>query len=353
MSSYNFSVLIRTKNNTKLAQIACFQICFVSLRMFNTSPKVFITGASGFVGSYITRRLLQAGLQVIALRHSGRGLLPESMPGLTWVQGDITDMPLMTEIVASADWVIHAASRVSFVESDRPLLFKINIEGTANLVNACLENNIQRFCFVSSVAAIGAKEGVNVVDENVQWDDSQLHSAYGLSKHLAEREVWRGIAEGLPAFVVNPSVVLGKNTPQSSLARLFRIVDVLPFYPSGMINLVDAADVAEGILRLLQHNVVAERFIFNAAAISFQDFFAQVAATMNRHPPKRCIPDNLLKMLGTVVGWFGGSFNRHVAEAACQIHRYDGSKLIAKTGLEYRPVSESIREAVLLTLTQY
>lgn len=317
--------------------------------MFNTSPKVFITGASGFVGSYITRRLLQEGLQVLALRRSGSRLLPESMPGLTWVQGDITDIPLLTELVADADWVIHAAAMVSFASSDRNLIFKTNVEGTANLVNVCLESNIQRFCFVSSVAAIGAKE--EVVTECAQWEGSLNHSAYGLSKHLAEREVWRGIAEGLPAFIVNPSVVLGQNTPESSLAKLFHMAGSLPFYPSGMINLVDAVDVAEGILRLLQHNAAAERFIFNAAAISFQDFFGQVAAAMNKQPPQKRISDTLLQLAGTVSGWLGGVFNRQTAEAACQMHRYDGSKLTATTGLQYRPVAESIREAVLLTLT--
>ncbi len=317
--------------------------------MFNTSPKVFITGASGFVGSYITRRLLQEGLQVLALRRSGSGLLPESMPGLTWVQGDITDIPLLTELVMDADWVIHAAAMVSFASSDRNLIFKTNVEGTANLVNVCLESNIRRFCFVSSVAAIGAKE--EVVTERAQWESSLNHSAYGLSKHLAEREVWRGIAEGLPAFIVNPSVVLGQNTSESLLAKLFRMAGSLPFYPSGMINLVDATDVAEGILRLLQHNLVAERFIFSAAAISFQDFFRQVAAAMNKQPPQKRISDTLLQLAGTVSGWLGGTFNRQTTEAACQKYRYDGSKLTATTGLQYRPVAESIREAVLLTLT--
>lgn len=317
--------------------------------MFNASPRVFITGASGFVGSYITRRLLQEGLQVTALRRSSSGLLPEYMPGLTWVQGDITDMPLITELVTDTDWVIHAAAMVSFLSSDRNLLFKTNIEGTANLVNACLDSNVQRFCFVSSVAAIGAKE--KVVTERAQWEDSLDHSAYGLSKHLAEREVWRGIAEGLPAFIINPSVVLGKNTPESSLAKLFRMAGSMPFYPSGMINLVDAADVAEGILQLLQHNATAERFIFNAAAISFQDFFAQVAAVMDKQAPQNRIPDALLQLAGTVSGWFGGAFNRQTAEAARQTYCYEGSKLTARTGLQYRPVAESIREAVLSTLT--
>jgi nucleoside-diphosphate-sugar epimerase len=317
--------------------------------MFDTSPRVFITGASGFVGSYITRRLLKEGLQVIALRRSGSGLLPESVPGLTWVQGNITDMPLLTDLVADADWVIHAAAMVSFASSDRNLLFKTNVEGTANLVNACLQSNVQRFCFVSSVAAIGAKE--EVVNERAQWEDSLNHSAYGLSKHLAEREVWRGIAEGLPAFIVNPSVVLGKNSPDSSLAKLFRMAGSMPFYPSGIINLVDATDVADGIFRLLQHNVIAERFICNAAAIRFQEFFAQIAAAMDKQPPQNRIPDTLLRLAGTVSGWLGGTFNRQTAEAACQTCRYDGSKLTAKTGLQYHPVAESIRAAVKSTLT--
>ncbi|WP_448518731.1 SDR family NAD(P)-dependent oxidoreductase [Rhodoflexus sp.] len=316
--------------------------------MFNAAPRVFITGASGLVGSYITRRLLREGMQVLALRRSDSGLLPERLDRLTWVDGDITDVPLLDELVANADWVIHAAALVSFNSAKRDALFKINVEGTANLVNACLQANVQRFCFISSVAALGGKG--EVINERAQWDDAYNHSVYALSKHLAEREVWRGIAEGLPAFIVNPSVVLGKGKPDSPLAQLFRTVAKLPFYSSGMINLVDAADVAEGILRLLQHNTIAERFIFNAAGMSYRDFSVQVAAASGKSAPKSLIADHWLKAVGTVSGWMGGAFNRQTAEAACQKRYYDGSKLVQKVGLQYRPVADSIREAVSQTL---
>lgn len=316
--------------------------------MFNKSPRVFITGASGLVGSYITRRLLQAGTQVIALRHSGSGLLTEPLPGLTWVDGDITDIALLGELVQIADWVVHAAALVSFKPAHRHKLLKINVEGTANLVNVCLDSQVKRFCFISSVAALGGKG--EVINERAQWDDALNPSDYALSKHLAEREVWRGIAEGLPAFIVNPSVVLGKAKPESPLVQLFRTASTLPFYPLGMINLVDAADVAEAVWCLLQHNTVGERFIVNATAMSYREFFTRVAAAMGKTAPQYPIADGWLKTAGAIVGWLGGAFNRQTAEAACQKHYYDGSKLVQTVGLQYRPIAESIREAVLSAL---
>lgn len=304
-----------------------------------------MTGASGFAGSRIAQRLLRAGIPVTALYRGNHGLLSESLPGLTWVKGDLSDVPLLADLVADADWVIHAAALVSFAPSDRRELFKVNVQGTADIVNVCLEASVQRFCFVSSVAALGGTG--ELIDEEAKWDDASRHSDYALSKHLAEREVWRGIAEGLPAFIVNPSVILGKTKPESPLGRLLQIAVASPFCPPGIINLVDADDVAEGIFRLLRHHVTAERFICNAGAISYCSFFKQAAVAADKPAKKREISANMLKLAGTIGGWLRSSFNAATAQAACQTVRYDGGKLARTVNLNYRPIAESIRESVL------
>ncbi|MCS7018409.1 MAG: NAD-dependent epimerase/dehydratase family protein [Cytophagales bacterium] len=312
--------------------------------MLNATPKVFMTGASGFVGSYMARRFLQAGIPVTALYRNHYGMLPENLPGLTWIKGDLADVPLLTELTAQADWVIHAAGLVSFAPADRQLLFKINVEGTANIVNACLATAVKRFCFVSSVAALGGKQ--EIIDEQARWDNSLPYSAYALTKHLAEREVWRGIAEGLPAFIVNPSVVLGRTAPNTPLAKLLRVAAQSPIYPPGVINLVDAGDVAEGVFRLFQHpKAIGERFICNATAVSYRYFFEQLAKAMNIPIKKRAVSSFWLKWMGTVGEWLGSPFNKYTAYAACQTHRYNGNKLVKFTHLCYRNVEESIWEA--------
>ncbi|MCS6967144.1 MAG: NAD-dependent epimerase/dehydratase family protein [Bernardetiaceae bacterium] len=314
--------------------------------MANYLEKVFITGATGLVGSYIAVRLLQEGWQVYALRRKGSGLLPEHLPGLTWIQGDISDIALLGEWIPQVSMVVHAAGLVSFRLSHYRQLLKVNEEGTANLVNVALDHpHLKVFCFISSVAALGGKG--QIIDENAKWDEHSHYSYYALSKHLAERQVWRGIAEGLPAVIVNPSVVLGTPSKGSSLAQLFKLALQSPRYPSGWINLVDAADVAEAVVLLLKHRITSERFILSAGALTYAEFFAHICQVLGKPFHKKPLADGWIKWLGTIGNWIDADFNRQVAEMAIQKVHYDGNKITRTVNLQYTPLTESIRKVAL------
>ncbi len=158
----------------------------------NSTPVVFVTGGTGFVGAYLIRDLVKAGYKVKAIRRTAVMPLfiePEIFNQVQWLEGDVLDPVILEEAMMGTDAVIHSAAKVSFHENDRAEMYKTNIEGTANVVNAAIEKNIRRVIYVSSVAALGRKKPVKQFPKNNKWEESKLNTHYAISKHRAEMEV--------------------------------------------------------------------------------------------------------------------------------------------------------------------
>lgn len=205
---------------------------------------------------------------------------------IEWFDGDISDIFSLREALEDVKHVYHCAAVVSFVPSERPQMLKINIEGTANLVNACLLENVEKFCHCSSIAAVGRPDKGTWVDESLIWKTSRKNSYYSISKFGAEREVWRGSEEGLDVVIVNPSVIIGPGDPNRSSARLFTTVkEGLRFYSSGATGFVDARDVATAMKLLMEKDIVNERFILNSENLSYRNLFEIIARHAGVKPP--------------------------------------------------------------------
>ncbi|RDC64995.1 NAD-dependent epimerase/dehydratase family protein [Adhaeribacter pallidiroseus] len=259
---------------------------------------VFVTGSSGLIGSYLLQQLLEQGYQVKALVRSQPPpdqLLPLN---LQYIIGDILDVSVLQQAIQDNDYVFHCAGLVSYAPQDADLLKQINVEGTANVVNTCLTRQGVKLCHVSSIAAIGQQKGARILDETAKWDASTAVSVYANSKYFAELEVWRGIAEGLAAVIVNPSVVLGPADWTRSSTQLFKYVfNQNAFYTDGYINFVDVRDVVASMLALTFSEVRGERFILNAGQVLYQDFFKKVAQFLNRKPPGIQVPGVLTEII--------------------------------------------------------
>ncbi|GAB3992186.1 SDR family oxidoreductase [Spirosoma daeguense] len=325
---------------------------------------VFITGGTGFIGSHIARRYLAEGYNVSVLYRptSGYGMLADLADQITWHEGDIMDIPsLETAIEAESKTgnidVIHAAAIVSFVPKDRDRMERINVEGTANVVNICLKAGVRKLGYVSSVAAIGRpaakvgeRAGSVLINENQKWEDSPNNSIYAKTKYRAELEVWRGVAEGLNAVMVNPSVVLGAGDWQRSSLQLIKYVyDERPFYPAGLVNYVDVLDVTDSLVRLMKSDVAAQRFILNGGTIPYRSLLEQIAGVLKKRPPTMRIPPLLTKLLWpleAVRAWAMGKnplITRETARSASASYRYDGHKLEQVLDFQYRPLSETLQ----------
>ena len=250
---------------------------------------IFLTGATGLLGSFICRKLIQEGCKVKAAKRSSSSfsLLEDIQDKIEWVEADVLDILSLNQALEGCNQVVHCAGLVSYHAGDADLLFKINGEGTANLVNASLSSGIQRFVHISSVAAIGRSGKLEQIDESFKWSDADEHTAYGMSKHQAELEVFRGGIEGMEIVILNPALVLGPGPLDRSSAQVFKYVkEEKSYYTDGCLNYIDARDVANISWQALQGKLkFGERYILSAGILPYKQFFEQVAAAMQKKAP--------------------------------------------------------------------
>lgn len=319
---------------------------------------VLITGITGLVGSFTARRFLEAGYKVAGLKraNSDVSLLQGIENQIVWHEGDILDIMSLERAMVNIEYVIHTAAIVSFAPKDRDRMFKANIEGTANVVNLCLENNIKKLCFVSSVAALGRSipnekkaENVISINEKATWEESPLNSNYAKTKYLAEMEVWRGEAEGLNCVVVNPSLILGEADWNKSSTQLLKYVfDEHKFYPNGNLNYVDIQDVAECIFRLTTSEILGEKFILSAGEITYKDFFEKVAPRFHKKAPNTLLPASLtsliwrLEAIRTLFTRNAPLITKETALSSSHSFEYQNTKIKQTLGFEFKNLDESL-----------
>lgn len=310
---------------------------------------VFVTGGSGLIGSFLIPALLRQGHPVKALY---RGQIPAvaGADRVQWVEGDILDPALLREALAGVEYVFHCAGLVSYAPQDEELLKQVNTEGTANIVDACLEAGSIKLCHVSSIAAVGRPKAVEVLTEKAKWDPAAYLSAYASSKYFAELEVWRGVAEGLDAVMVNPSIVLGPADWSRSSTQLFKYVyNERPFYTAGEANFVDVRDVVEAMMRLTFSEISGERFILNAERMSYRAFFEEVAACFGKKAPSIKVPPLLAEAVWRLEharAWLTGRrplITKDTARVAKKTHFFSNDKIRKTLSFEFRPVAESVR----------
>jgi dihydroflavonol-4-reductase len=251
----------------------------------NKDITILVTGGAGLVGSELIRQLLSQGNKIRAIYNSNP--LPNfHSTNLEPVHCDILDVIRLREAMKGIRYVYHSAAIISFHPSEKRKLFQVNVEGTANIVNACLEEGVEKLVHVSSVAALGRTKNNQEVTEEMNWDGNVSYSAYGKSKQLGEMEVWRGTGEGLKAVVVNPSIVLGGDNWEYGSSALFKSAyDEFPWYTTGSTGFVNAKDVARAMILLMNSEITNERFILNGANIGYKELFTYMAERFAKKPP--------------------------------------------------------------------
>ncbi|MFM8448673.1 MAG: NAD-dependent epimerase/dehydratase family protein [Haliscomenobacter sp.] len=320
----------------------------------HTSKKILVTGATGLLGSNLVRYLLQSGYTDIRVLHqpsSPARLLQDCANRVEWVAGDVLDMAALDNALAGVQWVFHCAGVVSFDSRKADLMREVNVEGTANVVNASIERGVESLLHVSSIAAIGRTRPGQSISERSKWERSPLNTRYGISKFLGELEVWRGIEEGLSAVVVNPAVIIGGGDWTRGPARFFQMMDRgFSFYPMGATDLVGVRDVVRAMVLLMEQGIRNERFIVSAGKMSYREFFSKVAEALGRPAPKRAILPWIQQVLGGFAWlksrWSGEEslITRETIRQSALEYVYDNQKLIQALAFEYTPLEETIQE---------
>lgn len=311
--------------------------------------KVFVTGATGLLGSHLICYLLQTGHSVYALKRSGSNLSgvrevfefylggKELWKEVRWVEGDVLKPETLVESVQSVSQVYHCAAMVSFQAEDRVLLKKTNLEGTKNVAALCLKER-KRLCYVSSIAALGDATHVGEwIDEETPEVEGREHSLYSRSKGKAEKIIWEYVKNGLDAVIVCPSVILGAGHWNRSSAQLYFMAAKGMFaYTCGVTGYVDVRDVVRLMVLLAEdERVKGERFILNGGNYSFRELFGVIAEVNGKGGPKFCLRPWMTKFLAWVVciaGKLTGrkfAFSKEIANSSQHCSYYSNLKVLS------------------------
>ena len=258
----------------------------------------FLTGASGFVGSAVARKLIQEGFRVRALVRgaSPRGHLADL--GLEFVEGDLRDPVSVERAAKGARFVFHVAASYRLSLRNPRELFESNVEGTRHVMRAAARVGAEKMVYTSSVAALALSHGGASSDESRLAEERDTVSAYKRSKLAAEKLVHATIAsEGLPIVVVNPTTPIGpfdvKPTPTGRI-----IVESasgrMPGYIETGLNLVHVDDVAEGHLLALRRGRIGERYILGGENVMLREMLLAVAEARGARPPRWRVPRRLI-----------------------------------------------------------
>lgn len=323
---------------------------------------VFVTGGTGLVGAHLLLKLLEDGRSVRAAKRKesdiSQTLKTFSMynEGATdlfnkieWVDVDLCDVHEVEEALKGIREVYHCAALVSYLPQDAQMMLKWNTTATANLINISLELKMEKFCMVSSVAALGSEKNIPVIDENQMWKNDPNNSTYAISKYLSEMEVWRGREEGLNVCIVNPSIILGPGKWGKSSTMIFdSVYKGMPFYTNGTGGFVDVRDVVHAMIGLMDNNIFGERFILNAESVKFKDVFSQIAVQLGKRPPfiesKKWMSQLLwrIEWLRNRVFRVKPIVTKETAYSAHNSKVYSTEKIKKALGMKFIPVSESI-----------
>lgn len=324
---------------------------------------ILVTGGTGLVGNHLLKALLAANKSVKALyrtQHDSFLLTPAEQQAIEWIPADILDVIELEAAMQNVTQVYHCAAMVSFNPHQLRQLFHINVEGTANVVNAALNAGVHKLIYVSSVAAIGRSLNGEPINESMEWTEETNNSNYGKSKYFAELEVWRGISEGLPAAIVNPAIILGAGDWQKSSAGLFKnAYDEFPWYTEGINGFVDVRDVANAMIMLMNSNISAERFILSGHQCTWHQIFSNIARQFGKRPPHKKVTPLLAEIvwrIEKIKGIASGKsplLTKETARTAQSIFQYDNSKVLRLLPqFQFTPLEQTIADACT-TLQQH
>ena len=323
----------------------------------------FVTGATGLIGSHLVLRLAEEGIPVSALFRNENGKSEvfnlfqfygkeNLFSQVQWVKGDVEDADDMFDLTEGMHTVFHCAAIVSYHRKEATRMLEVNINGTKNVVNACIENEVKHLIHVSSISALGDSKG-EVIDEETPRDFNDYHSNYSKGKYLSEQEVWRGIQEGLNATILNPGVIFGPNNcTRSSGTMIARIEKGLPALPAGGSGIVSVLDVVEVMIRAAKQAPTNERYILCAENIRMSELFTKIADALHVKIGKNIAKKWQIKLvfyMEALVEIFTGkraTITREIIRNYDEVKQFDGSKATRAFGFEYRNTFSSIEDTI-------
>lgn len=325
---------------------------------------ILISGATGFLGTHLLKTFcMHNHTPLRALYRSEkkknytvkflRALLPQNkydnIENIDWVKADIIDIPALDKAYKGVKQVYHIAAWVGNAPKDYSKMRKINIEGTANMVNIALSHKVEKFCHVSSVAALGKYTESKNIDEQAPRDSERYYSRYSITKYGAEMEVWRASQEGLDIVIVNPGVILGSGFFDNGSGLIFKkVLNNFKFYPPKHAGFVYVEDVTKAMLKLMQSDIKNQRYILVAENTDFKRIMDIIAKVFERKKPSIKTSKPILYLLWffqTIINVFKPLKTQITCNTIRQIYAnrlYNNQKSIKDLELNYTGMNTAI-----------
>ncbi len=317
--------------------------------------KVLVTGATGFLGGWLVRRLLDEGHEVRIIKRPQSSLDEITNLKLDIKPGDVTDEASLIEACRGMDSVFHLAGLVAYSKAQRAMMERVNIQGTSNVVQACEKSGIRRLVHLSSVVAIGASfDGKVPLNEQSEFNIHHLNLGYFETKFEAEKIVKKACADGrLDAVIINPSTIYGSADAKKESRRTQLKVarGKFPLYPPGGVSVVAVEDVIDAIIAAWNKGKKGERYIVSGENLLIKDVFDIIAHEAGVKPPYIRLPRPVifaLGRIGDVMESMGktGALNTENAWTSVLYHWFDASKAQRELGLKLKPASYAIGQSV-------
>ena len=317
--------------------------------------KALVTGATGFVGAALARTLCAAGWQVRVLVRAGSDRRNLRAVAVEPVPGDLTDAASLARAVEGCDAVFHAAADYRLWVPDPPQMYRANVEGTHNLIEAAHRAGVQRIVYTSSVATIGLPAGGGLGTEAapVCLDDMVGH--YKRSKFLAEQKALEAAARGVPVVIVNPAAPVGprdiKPTPTGRIV-LDAALGRTPAYVDTGLNVVHVDDVAAGHVLAFHHGRIGERYILGGENLPLRDILLEVTRIAGRSPPRVRLPHGVVLPIAYAAELFArltGRPTRVTVDSVRMARKrmyFSSDKAVRELGYRFRPARLAFEDAL-------
>ena len=321
---------------------------------------ILVTGATGILGRVIVLELLKRGKTVRATKRKSSNLQEvrksfqfytetpnEYFDSIEWVEVDFEDIHSLQNALNGVEEVYHCAAKVSFHPKDEKKMYQTNIEGTKQLLFACQNSSVKKFLFVSSIAVLDGFNENGELDESSDFNPKIDHSAYAISKHFSEMEVWRASAEGLNTVIVNPGLIIGSGNWNESSGTLFKELGENSYTFSGGTSYVDVRDVAKISVELMENNIFGERFILISENKKYEEIANFIKQKLGKSATK-IIPNGLLKVgvfLNTILGWLISPLkmaNKVNVQSVTEFNKISNKKIKEKLNYKFIPLKESL-----------
>lgn len=321
---------------------------------------VLVTGATGILGRIMVLELLKRGRKVCASKRPGSNIdaVRHSYSHYTenpdvffnnieWIDVDFDDILSIESALKGVTEVYHCAAKVGYNPKDKKEIYHTNVKGTENLLFACENSTVEKFLHVSSIAVLDLFNEKGELDESSDFNPKEEHSAYAISKHLAEMEVWRASAEGLNTVIVNPGMIIGTGNWGKSSGDVFPTFENNSFTFPGGTSYADVRDVAEISIQLMEKNMFGERFIIISESKRYPEIGKQIRDRLGLKEAKVLSKSTLMigRIANILFGWAIPMLRMATKtniDAVSSFNIISNQKVKERLDYKFIPVKESI-----------